>query len=273
MNTNSGYFKIDQANLYFEIAGKGKPLVFIHAGIADSRMWTNEFEYFQKKNRVFRYDQRGFGKSLPVKGGFSHMQDLIGLLDSQAINQPIVLIGCSMGGSLAMDFALAYPEKVEALVMVCSDPSGLVIDIPDHPLEASIDAADEANDLALVNELETQLWFDGKGRKPDQVNQVMRQLTLDMNGLALAHQAKELGEQLPNTDSHAVNRLHELSMPVLIVTGELDIDYSQASASYMMEHIPNAQKEIIMDAAHLPNLEHPQKFQQVLDIFLKNHNL
>ncbi len=129
METESGFVGIGNANLYYEVAGEGQPLVFIHAGVADSRQWNNEFVHFAQDYRVLRYDLRGYGKSSPVEGEYSHLGDLVALLDEIGLHQPLVVIGCSMGGSLAMNFALEHPSRVNALVMVGSGPSGLRLDV------------------------------------------------------------------------------------------------------------------------------------------------
>src|ERR1051325_4258373 len=104
--TKSGFVSIDNARIYYETAGKGMPLVMIHAGVADSLQWNNEFTYFAQSYHVIRYDMRGYGKSEPADGEFSHLSDLVSLLNALEIHEPLVLMGCSMGGGLAMDFAL-----------------------------------------------------------------------------------------------------------------------------------------------------------------------
>jgi pimeloyl-ACP methyl ester carboxylesterase len=267
METESGYIKVDNAMLYYEIAGAGSPLVMIHAGVADSRQWDNEFPYLAQNFRVLRYDMRGFGKSLPADGDYSNLVDLETLLNRLQLQEPLILIGCSMGGALAMDFSLAYPEKVKALVMVASGPSGLRLDVPGHPQEEAAAAAYKAGDLDLLAELEAQIWFDGMGRTVQQVNQQMRGLAREMNRLALAHDAQQLGKRLADTDNPAANRLRELRIPVLILIGENDIPYLQAAADTMVEDVENNRKVIILDAGHLPNMEHPDEFRHALDAF------
>ncbi|HMS88828.1 MAG TPA: alpha/beta hydrolase, partial [Acidimicrobiales bacterium] len=111
-------------------------------GVADSRQWNNEFPALARRYRALRYDLRCYGKSDPVPGDFSHLADLVALLDYVGFDAPVVLIGCSMGGVLAMDFALEHPARAKALVMVGSFPSGLWLETPDHPKEA--EAAAEA---------------------------------------------------------------------------------------------------------------------------------
>jgi pimeloyl-ACP methyl ester carboxylesterase len=268
MEATSGFVEIGQARLYYELAGFGQPFVLIHAGVADHRQWNHEFVYFAQEFRVLRYDLRGYGRSLPVQGEFRHLQDLVAVLDQLGIDQPLVLLGCSMGGGLAMNFALAYPDSVKALIMVGSGPPGLRLDVPDHPKEPEAEAAQEAGRLDLVAELEAQIWFDGMGRTAQQVDQSMRKLALEMNRLALTHAAKQLGKRLADADRPAAERLGELKIPVLVIVGEQDLPYLQAAADYMVDHIPFARKVVIQDAAHLANLDHPGTFQDVVRTFL-----
>lgn len=175
-----------------------------------------------------------------------------------------------MGGGLAVDFALTHPSRVKALIMVGSGPSGLKLDVPTLPKFAEVEKAFEAGDLDQVAELETQIWFDGSDRSPEQVNQEMRSLAFEMNRKALDHEAKELGKRLPNTDTPAFDRLTDLGIPVLVIVGAHDTPYILAAADYMIEKIPSARKIKIEDAAHLPNMDHPHEFQTIVSTFLES---
>ena len=266
----SGFVNIDGTQIYYETAGKGTPFVMIHAGVADSRQWNNEFEFFARDYRVLRYDVRGYGKSEPVEGEFSHMSDLVSVLNNLELEEPIVIMGCSMGGGLAMDFALVHPSRVKALIMVGSGPSGLELDVPILPKFAEAAKAYEAGDLDLVAELETQIWFDGTDRAPEQVNPTMRKLAYEMDRQALSHEVRQLGKRLPNTETPAFNRLSDLKIPVLVIVGGHDTPYIFAAADYMIEKIPSARKVVIEDAAHLPNMDQPEEFQTIVKDFLES---
>lgn len=260
---------IDNAAIYHETAGNGPPIVFIHAGVADSRQWNNEFAHFSDEYNVIRYDLRGYGRSEPVAGEFTHLGDLEALLDHLEITQPVILVGCSMGGGLALDYALEHPEEVRALILVDSAPSGLKLDIPTPAKFTLVDAAEEAGNIELVAELETQIWFDGD-RETSYVNQEMRQLAYDMNLNVLRQDTKELGERLPNMKSSAANRLAELKIPVLGIIGANDIPYMQAATKHMANSISNFRKVTIKNAAHLPNLDQPDEFRGILASFIDN---
>lgn len=269
LQTKSGFIDSDHARLYYETAGQGLPLVMIHAGVADRRQWNNESAFFARNYQVVRYDMRGYGKSEPVEGEFSHLEDLAAVLNTLGLDEPVVLMGCSMGGGLAMDFALTHPSRVRALIMVGSGPSGLELDVPRPAKFADVEKAFEAGDLDLVAELETQIWFDGMGRTPEQVNPAMRKLAYEMNRQALAHEVKGLGKRLPNTESPAFDRLGGLNIPVLVIVGAQDTPYILAAADYMIAKLPSARKVTMEDAAHLANMDQPDEFQAAVANFME----
>jgi pimeloyl-ACP methyl ester carboxylesterase len=267
----TGFAEINNARIYYETAGEGTPIVMIHAGVADCRQWNNEFTSLSKSYHVLRYDMRGYGKSAPVDGEFNHMQDLISLLDSLEIHEPMILMGCSMGGGIAMDFALTQPARARALIMVGSAPTGLELDVPKLDKFEAAEKSFEAGDLDLTAEIETQIWFDGTGRTPQQVNQAMRKLLYEMDRQALTYEAMQLGKRLPNTPTPAVQRLSELHLPILVIVGAQDTPYILAAVDFMAENIPSSQKAIIADAAHLPNMDHPDEFQKIVQAFLNQY--
>ncbi len=266
--TQSGFAPSGNAQIYYETAGAGQPLLMIHAGVADSRQWDAIFAHLAQRMHVIRYDMRGYGKSVPVDGEFSHIGDFMALLAHLKLHQPLVIMGCSMGGGLAMDVALTHPTSVQALIMVDSGPSGLELDVETPAKFAEAEQAYTAGDLDRVAELETQIWFDGMNRKPSEVNQAMRALAYEMNRHALALDAQGLGKRLPDTQTPAAGRLKELDIPVLVIVGAQDTPYMLAAADYMIEHIRTARKVIIEDAAHLPNMDQPDQFQRIVTAFL-----
>lgn len=269
MNAENGMLASDAAQLYFEVAGQGTPMVMLHAGIADSRQWQPNFDFFAKNYRVARYDMRGFGRSKPVAGSYRNLGDLENVLEHLNFEVPMVLVGCSMGGTLAMDFCLSHPGQVSALVMVCSGPSGLNLDVPVPQKFAQVEVADEAGDLELVNELETQIWFDGDTRTPAQMDANLRALVKDMNGKALQYDAQGLGEREHDISPAAYKRLAELDLPVLVITGALDIPYMQAAAAFMLAEIQDCRHQVISATTHLPNLERPEVFNRLVADFLQ----
>lgn len=211
---------------------------------------------------------RGFGRSDPAEGEFSHLEDLTKLLEHLTIAEPIILVGCSMGGSTALDYALTNPKKVKALVLVDSAPSGLDVDVPIPPKFQLAEEAAERGDLELVSEIETQIWFDGD-RPTERVDQTMRQLAYEMNLIALTNSAKGLGAQQPNTKTPSVKRLAELQVPTLAIVGENDIPYMHAAVDVMSTKVADFRQVIIENAGHLPNMDQPKKFEEILRAFIQ----
>jgi len=262
----TGFAEINGAKIYYEVAGEGQPFVMVHAGIANQSMWDDQFEFFARNYRVVRYDMRGYGQSLPTAGEYQRHEDIRALLDFLNIDHAY-LMGCSMGGGACMNFVLDYPNRADALIMVGSAPVGFAYDDwSPSPLDEAIEAALEQGNLERANELEVQNFVDGKGRTPDQVNPALRKKVYDMNMIALRNE-KLMGRDVPPTTS-AAERIGELRLPVLIVTGDLDEEYIARAADFMATHIPGARKIVMQGTAHLPNMEFPELFNTHVQAFL-----
>ncbi len=185
----TGFAEVNGARLYYEVAGAGHPLTLIHAGIADHRMWDDQFSAFTARYRVIRYDLRGFGESSLPPGPFSMVDDLQGLLAALGVERTY-LLGCSMGGGIAIDFTLTHPDQVAALIPVGPGLS----DFEQAPalreawdkVGAEIDATLERDGVDAANELEVRAWVDGPLRTPDQAPSAVRERVRVMNRLALA---------------------------------------------------------------------------------------
>ena len=120
---DTGVAEVSGAPLYYETAGVGHPLVLIHEGIADSRMFDDQFGAFAQHYRVIRYDVHGFGKSGIPAGPFSGHEALHDLLRVLGVER-MYLLGMSLGGRIAIDFALTYPTMVDALILAAAGVGG-----------------------------------------------------------------------------------------------------------------------------------------------------
>lgn len=270
MDIETGFVEVNGAKLYFERAGAGPPLVMIHAGIADCRMWDHEFASLADSFQTLRFDMRGYGRSLPLDGEFNIQDDLEGLLRALEVTTPYFLMGCSMGGGLAIDFALSRPGRVAALILVGSDPPGFEGDAawPDD-LIAQSNAAFEQGKIDEAAELDMQIWFEGVGRSRADVDPVIRAKALEMARLVAEHELSGIGEHKRKpVDVPAAQRLQELTMPALVVIGDKDLPYLHQAADFMAQQLPQACKFIVPDAAHLPNMERPALFEARLREFL-----
>lgn len=266
------FAQINGANLYYEQAGHGKPFVMIHAGVADSRMWNHEFAYFAEHYQVLRFDMRGYGKSKPVEGDFNIQNDFEALLHERQLTQPMILMGCSIGAGLAIEYTLTHPQTVDSLILVGGSPRGFEAKAEDPTnLFEQAQAAFHANDLDRVTKLSMQIWFDGSGRLKSSADEATRQLAQAMMRLALENEAKQIGRHVRRAfDPSPVDRLSDLNLPTLAIVGENDLPSLLESTTYMEQHIPQAVKVVMPDAAHLPNLEHPELFRNTINQFLES---
>ncbi len=114
---DAGFADIGGASLYYEVAGAGHPLILLHEGFADSRMFDDQIAAFAARYRVIRYDRHGSGRSGVPTVPYTHHDALRDLLRHLDVGQASVL-GLSTGGAVAIDFTLAYPEIVDTLIPV-----------------------------------------------------------------------------------------------------------------------------------------------------------
>jgi len=264
---SAGFADISGARLYYELAGAGPTLVMLHAGICDSRMWDDQMAALAAHCQTLRYDLRGFGKSEPVAGTFAHHEDLRALLDDLGIERAY-LMGASMGGMAAIDFALSYPDRVDGLILVGSALGGYsnpALEEQDPPEWVEAVKAFEAGDYERASEMEVRLWVDGPQRRPEQVNAAVRDKVRLMNTIALRNEASELGD-VQKLDPPAAERLNELRGPLLVITGDLDQPEIIDIGNVLAAQVPGAGRIIINGTAHVPNMEQPAVFNRhVLD--------
>lgn len=244
-------------------------LVALHAGVADRRAWnTCALDWAAAGWRVIAHDRRGFGESEWDAAPHDHVADLVAVMDDRSVDRA-VLLGNSMGGGVALDTALAHPDRVAALVLAGSAVTGAppvehVTTEAEQDLEAAIDAADEAGDLEEVNRLECHYWLDGPDQPEGRVPGTARDLFLDMNGRALG--APDVGEWQRPPD--AWPRLAEISVRTLVVSGALDERMVLAVADQLTHDIPDARQVRLPGSAHLPSLDASESFATVVIEFL-----
>jgi pimeloyl-ACP methyl ester carboxylesterase len=260
-----GFALVNGAQFYYERVGTGPALVLVHAGIADSRMWDDQFQALAGAFEVVRYDRRGFGRTAMVAGAYSHHHDLSALLDDLRIERAC-LIGCSQGAKTIIDFSLEHPERAAALVLVAPSVSGFQFD-GEAPRQAEeIEKAEQAGDLERVNELELQIWVDGPRRPPAQVDAGMREKVRAMNRIAL-NTPEGLGLEQPLVPP-AASRLGEVLAPALVIAGDLDTQRTLAAADFIAGGIRGAQQVVLSGTAHLPNMEKPEEFNRLVLNFI-----
>jgi pimeloyl-ACP methyl ester carboxylesterase len=234
--------------------------------MADSRMWEPQAAGLAKHFDTIAPDMRGFGDSELPPGPWSPAADVLALMDGLRLRQAPHLVGCSIGGSLAIDFTLEHPERVSKLVLVGAGVGGQTHDDRYKDLYAEVQAAEDAKDMEALNVAEAHLWLDGPGRRPGHVDKRLRDLFLDMNGRTLLTDFDQAPMQ--KLEPPAIGRLGEIHSPTLVVVGDQDLPPVLETADLLVAKIHGARKMVIHDAAHLPNLEHPERFNRILLDFL-----
>lgn len=267
MPITESFIPSGQARLAALACGQGPVVVLLHAGVADARMWQGQLEALGTSHHAVAYDRRGFGRSLHADEPHSMVGDLLAVLDAISPASPAILVGCSQGGRVAIDTALAHPQRVRALVLVAPALSGAP-EVEEFPpaiqtLVDQLEQAEASGDLDRVNALEAQAWLDGPAAPPGRVGGAVRELFLDMNGIALRAQPR--GSEIE--PAVAADRLHLLQVPTLLVWGDRDFPHLQARCQRMATQLPQVRCEVLPGTAHLPNLEQPERFNRALLAF------
>ena len=226
-----------------DTGGSGPPVVLLHPGIGDSTIWDGVVPALVDGYRVIRYDVRGYGRSPAATTTYTLVADLVAVLDHFGLRR-VCLVGCSMGGGTAVDLALADPDRVAAMVLVCPGISGYPW--PDEPeLDAEFEAALHAGDLDALAELGLRVW--AAAGADDAARAQLR------SGARAWVNEEEF--QQPGPD--AFERLGEISVPTVLIVGDLDRRPLIESNEQAAQRIPGARLVRLPGVDHLPPLRRP----------------
>jgi pimeloyl-ACP methyl ester carboxylesterase len=245
------------AILHYDESGSGQPLVLIHAGIADRRMWDEQVGPLSEQFRVIRYDLRGWGDSTTDDVPFSHHADLAALITALDA-APAWLVGASFGGRVAIDCALEHPDLVAGLVLVAAALGGYPWPESLNASEEEIEAAFLAGDFDRAAEVDLRVWVDGPHRAPEDVDPQVRERARIM-ARHVYEVATEAGQPVP-LDPPAIERLSEIRVPTVVMVGALDQPMMLEIADLLARALPGAVRITVENAAHLLSLEHPSAF-------------
>lgn len=258
-------------DLYVESTGDGDPVVvLVHAGIADLRMWDRQVTTLAHDHRVVRYDVRGFGRSPDPAGDYFDHDDLLTVMDASGV-ECAVLVGASNGGRIALDTTVTAPDRVAGIVLAGAAVPG--VDLSDELRTdfANEDDALEAGDIEHVKAINMRWWVDGVDRDPHEVDMDVRDAVGGWLDELLPRQAAQI--RAGAGDAQLVkplmrDRLDDLPMPALVVVGRHDDIGMRNAARHIADHVPDADLVELDRAAHLPNLERPERFDELLLRFL-----
>jgi 3-oxoadipate enol-lactonase len=271
VDESGGFVEVEGRKLSYEVTGEGPAVVLVHSAIADKTLWDAQVEALAPRFRVVRYDVAGFGQSPLRPGPFSHVADLRAVLVHVGIRRA-AFVGSSNGGRIALEYALTYPDGVEALVLLAPG-------LPDHEWSAEKRLADEeeeklfdAGDFAGAADGQVRFWVDGPGRGPDAVDARIREWVRGMilRSYELYAEAAQEGALGPAAwiEPPVSARLGEVPVPTLVVVGEYDAGDVHDIADRLEREIPGGRKVVVPDAAHVLPLEQPEELNRILLEFL-----
>ncbi|MGB3339456.1 MAG: alpha/beta hydrolase [Devosia sp.] len=257
---------VGQAKLAGAQLGEGLPVVFLHAGVCDKRMWQDQMAMVAEEGwHAIAYDRRGYGETESADEEFNHVDDLEAVLRAFDIHAA-VFVGCSMGGGLAVDFALRHPGRVIGLVLIGTS----VTDAPwsateaEQQLEMAEEDAWERGDRDMLNRVQAHEWLDGPRAQSGRVGGAVRDLFLDMNSIALGKPELTMEEQRPA----AWPRVGEVGAPTLLLVGDEDFTALIDRHEHLSEEMPNAFAAVLEGVAHIPSIERPELVNSMLLEFL-----
>ena len=263
------YLPVRGGNLYYETAGEGPPLVLIHAGFLDSRMWDNQFQLFTKGARVIRYDVRGYGRSSRPNEEYSDAEDLFALLKHLDIENATIL-GVSNGGRIALDFVSVHPAMVNSLILVSPGIRGYKSSGPEEDREwEELDKKGDLQDLAISEnriddavKMDLEIWASAQG------------MTSKSRILEIATANSHIHKNPPNKlqkspEPSAFTKLSQIRIPTTLIVGDQDVKGMQLMTKRLHELIPGSKLKVIRGADHIANMSRPEEFNAIVSSFLK----
>jgi pimeloyl-ACP methyl ester carboxylesterase len=264
---DTGRVAIEGGSLFYEAAGSGSTVILIHGGNLDRRMWDPQFELLRKRFRVMRYDARGYGRSSAADQPFSAHDDLAALMRGLHIERASI-VGLSLGGRIAIDFALKYPEMVDRLVLAAPGISGgSWAPSTDTTWLASATAAAERNDSVGVALAWLGSDYIRSALHPPERAAWLRQISIENSGYwggVIRHK----GELEQAAKPPAADRLETLRVPVLLMVGGNDTPYIHEVAAAITARVSHVRRVDIPSVGHMLNLEATERFNAELLKFL-----
>jgi len=259
-------------SVWRDVQGEGPPVVLLHAGLTDSRLWEPQLRSFPQSHSVLRVDLPGFGNSPFETNPVSFRGAVRDVMDAEGIDRA-ALVGVSLGGNTALELALESPERVSALVLVGAG-------LPDHEWSEEVtaffadeEAALERGDLDAAVDANLRIWFAGPRRSLDDLDPPTRELVGEMQRQVFRQQQGHDDVRMLRLEPPASERLGDLNVPALVLTGDDDVPDIHRIADRLAAGIPGAERATIAGAAHLPSLDRPEEFDRIVLDFLARHGV
>lgn len=269
MSDKKGSLKTKGAEIYFETKGDGESVLFIHAGIADCRMWEREYRALAKYFHVIRFDLPGYGLSSFTGGTFSYIDIINELLDYLEVEK-VHIVAASFGAKIAIDYILKEQEKCLSSVLVSPAISGWQESqyLIDYGMEE--ERLYEDGKLEKVGLHNLKMWVL-RDRGNNCVSEDIKELVMDMQMKALTKpepkiQCEEVEEE------EQIARLESINTLLVVIIGSEDVPDFQEMSDLLCKKVISSRKVVIHNTAHLPNLEAPIEFENVLLDYLLDRN-
>ncbi len=266
---DSGLVPVKGGTIYYETQGQGPPLVLIHAGFLDRRMWDPQFIHFSKNYKVIRYDVRGFGKSSKAEDKYSDIEDLRSLLQHLKVDKAHI-VGVSNGGRIAIDFTTNNPEKVDRLVLVGSGCSGYQNTPEEDKIwkefeqqMASQEDLVKQGKLAEAAMMDVEAW--ASAQDPESRKKIIT-MALDNSHVAADNPWKF--QVHPNPPGY--QRLTEIRAPTFVMVGDRDVNGMQMIAEAIHKKVPGSKYKVVKGADHIVNMSRTDEFNREVLNFLQS---
>jgi pimeloyl-ACP methyl ester carboxylesterase len=251
--------------IHYEASGQGHPVVLLHGGALDLRMWDDQVPAFERRHRVIRVDARGHGRSETPTTPFRQCDDIAELLGKLGIARA-ALVGVSMGAGAATDTALEYPSLVSHLVVIGAGTNEPTFTDP-WMLDIQRQLAEAEQRLDAPAWIELSLKQGALGPYRDTMDPEVLSRCREMISDTVANHVRPDAVP-PHHVRGSWQRLGEIAVPALGVVGALDARDHHEMVDRFVAGVPGARKAVIDGAAHLPNMDRPAEFNELVLQFL-----
>jgi 3-oxoadipate enol-lactonase len=264
--------KVGDINIYYEVHGKGEPLVNIPGAGSTMDGFYRHIPVYARKYRLVAYDPRGAGRSdAPDIPYTTEMMadDLAGLLDAIGIDSAHIL-GASMGGMIAQQFALRYPQRVRSLILACTKFGGPheipvdaeILEYWEHPKQLSPEDS-------IMQSLRLQMSQEFVDKNPGLIKQIITK-ALESPPPVNPQSGMRQVQAIIGHDTY--DRLPEIKAPTLVIHGDADRMSPVGNAKILASRIPNAELVILKKMGHAFMIEAFDESNRIMLDFLKRHS-
>ncbi len=271
MERKIGKLKRPFGNLHYEVTGSGPALVFAHGLGGNQMSWWQQVAHFAPHYTCVSFAHRGFAPSDPVPGGpdpADYAGDLAALIDELGFAD-VRLVGQSMGGWTMLEYAIAHPAKVKALVLSstsgtidrrATDPSG------GKDYDAWFARAEQLNKEGVAKGIHPAMGAKGSARAP-----ALLLLYRSIDEMAGTLDKEKLREGLRRTATRRLADLAHFTVPTLLIAGADDTVFPPFLSAAIAAKLPHGEAEMLADAGHSPYFDHAATFNKLVEAFLARH--